>query len=124
MPDKKTILIAEDDLFLLNAYRVKLEHEGYEVVQAKDGEETMKVLEASKPDLMILDLIMPKKDGFAVLEEIKNLPNLKDLPIIIASNLGQQEDINKGMELGAKDYIVKTDISLEDLIPKIREYIG
>lgn len=117
------ILIAEDDKFLANAYRVKLEKEGFESVIAIDGEEALTALNSSDFDLIILDLIMPKKDGFQTLEEIKASDKLKDIPVLIASNLGQKEDIDRGMELGAVDYIVKSDMSMEGLVSKIKEII-
>lgn len=116
----KKILIAEDDRFLANAYRVKLEKEGFETNIAANGEETLKILESGKYDLIILDLIMPKKDGFETLEEISKNNDYSKIPVIIASNLGQQEDVDRGMSLGAKDYIIKSDMSMEGLVNKIR----
>jgi DNA-binding response OmpR family regulator len=121
MPEQtKTVLVAEDDNFLLNAYRVKLEHDGRRVLLARDGNETVEAFKNNDVDLIVLDLIMPVKDGFAALEEIRAMPKGKDVPIIIASNLGQKEDIEKGTRLGATDYIVKSNVSLlDELIPKI-----
>lgn len=119
----KKIIIAEDDQFLSNAYRVKLTKEGYDVKMTSDGEELLEVLKTYKADLVILDLLMPKKDGFETLKEIKENPNLKNIPVIIASNLGQTNDIDQGMKMGASDYIVKSDLSLEDLLKKIKELI-
>lgn len=115
----KKILIAEDDTYISNAYRVKLTKEGFEVKLAFDGQEAMNILESFRPDIIMLDLVMPKKDGFATLAEIKQNPKLKSIPVIIASNLGQKEDIDKAMKLGANDFIVKSDLSLKDIIAKI-----
>ena len=115
----KKILIAEDDKFLANALRVKLTKSGFEVKYGYDGQETLAILKDFYPDLILLDLIMPVKDGFGVLEELKNNQNFKKIPVIITSNLGQKEDIDRGMSLGAKDYVVKSDLSLDDLIKKI-----
>src|SRR5476651_2183773 len=115
----KSILVAEDDKFLANAYRIKLTKAGFEVHIARDGQEAVDVLKTLKPDLILLDLVMPTKDGFTALEEIKANPSIKDIPVIIASNLGQKEDLDKGMKLGAVDFIVKSDLSLENLIKKI-----
>lgn len=116
------MLIAEDDKFLGNAYRVKLEKSGYQVTLARDGVEAMEELsKGSDFCLIILDLIMPKKDGFATLEEIKQQPSLKDIPILIASNLGQKEDIDRGIKLGANDYIIKSDYSMGEILDKIRK---
>ncbi len=118
------VLIAEDDKFLANAYRVKLQKEGFEAVIAEDGEKAMEAINTTKFDLIILDLIMPKKDGFETLEEIKSNPAMAKIPVLIASNLGQKEDIDRGMELGATDYIVKSDMSMEGLVNKINELIS
>lgn len=115
------ILIAEDDNYLVNAYRVKLIKAGYEIKIALDGNEALNALESFTPDLIVLDLVMPKKDGFATLEEIKKNDKWKNIPVIIASNLGQKEDIDRGMKLGATDFIVKSEMSLNDLIAKINK---
>lgn len=115
----KKILVAEDDKFLANAYRIKLQKSGYEVKITTDGQETIDVLKEFVPDVILLDLVMPVKDGFAALSEIKKSETLKYIPVVIASNLGQKEDIERGMKLGASDFIVKTDLSLDKLINKL-----
>lgn len=120
----KNILVAEDDRFLANAYRVKLTKAGFNVTIASDGAETVELLRKSMPDVLILDLVMPKKDGFTVLAEVKKDPVLSKVPVIVASNLGQKEDIDKAKSLGANDYIVKTDMSLNDIIEKIKKIAG
>jgi two-component system, OmpR family, alkaline phosphatase synthesis response regulator PhoP len=119
----KKILIVEDDRFLLGAYRAKLEKSDFEVKTASDGQEALDSLKTSSPDLILLDLVMPIKDGFTTLQEIRAMAKFKKTPIIIASNLGQKEDIDKGMSLGATGYIVKSDISLDDLIVKIKKLL-
>lgn len=116
------ILIAEDDKFLANAYRVKLSKLEHEVKIVADGEEAMQALEEFTPDVILLDLIMPNKDGFVVLEEIKASDKYKKIPVIVASNLGQKEDIEKAKQLGADDYVVKADMELEDLVKKVESY--
>ena len=113
------ILVAEDDKFLANAYRVKLSKAGYEIKIASDGQEAIDSLETFTPDVILLDLIMPVKDGFAVLEELKRNDKWKNIPVIVASNLGQKEDIAKSMALGAADYIVKSQIPINDVLVKI-----
>jgi CheY-like chemotaxis protein len=113
------VLIAEDDKFLLKAYQVKLKGSQLEVKFASDGEEVLTALKTFKPDLLVLDLIMPKKDGFSVLEHIKADPELKHIPVLVTSNLGQKEDIDRAKSLGAKDYIIKSDMSLSQLLSKI-----
>jgi DNA-binding response OmpR family regulator len=115
----KKILIGEDDDFLAMAYKVKLVKADFEVQIARDGNEIISMLSEFNPDLIILDIIMPKKDGFEALKEIKANSKWKNIPVIIASNLGQKEEIDKGMALGALDYISKSSLSLKDLIEKI-----
>ena len=117
------ILIAEDDKFLSSAYRVKLAKEGFEVKIAENGTDLLEQLKTYTPDLIILDLVMPNKDGFEVLKEIKANDKWKMIPVIIASNLVQKDDIDQGLALGANDYIVKTDLSLGGLIAKIKTYL-
>lgn len=114
------ILIAEDDKYLANAYRVKLTKAGFDVKIALDGQEALATLSSFIPDIIILDVVMPKKDGFATLEELKKNSQWKLIPVIIASNLGQKEDIERGLSLGANDFIVKSELSLNNLIEKIK----
>lgn len=116
----KRILIAEDDKFLANAYRVKLVKAGFDVMIASDGQEAVKAMDSYAPDLVIMDLMMPVKDGFTALREIRSNTNWKDLPVIVASNLGQKEDYDRATDLGATEFIVKSDLSLEDLVGKIK----
>lgn len=119
----KKILVAEDDKFLSRAYKAKLTKAGFEVKLASDGAEALETLKTFLPDLILLDLIMPVKDGFAVLTEIKTNPAWKKIPVIVASNLGQKEDIDKSKQLGAVDFIVKSDLSLENVIKKINSLL-
>jgi len=119
----KKILVAEDDKFLSNAYRVKLAKAGFEAKIVTDGLATMEALKTFIPDLILLDLVMPRKDGFAVLKELQADEKLKSIPVLVASNLGQKEDINKAMALGAKDFVVKSNMSLNQLIQKITSLI-
>ncbi|EKD64725.1 MAG: two-component response regulator [uncultured bacterium] len=118
------ILVVEDDTYLANAYRVKLSKVGFEVKNAYDGVEAVSILRTFTPDLILLDIVMPKKDGFATLSEIKANEKWKNIPIILASNLGQKEDREKGMQLGASEFFVKTDFTLNDLVKKIDSMIG
>jgi len=119
----KKILIVEDDTYLANAYRVKLSKAGFEVKNAFDGEEALSMLQTFAPDLILLDIVMPKKDGFTTLAEIKVNEQWKNIPVIVASNLGQKEDIDKGMALGATDYIVKSQIPIADVLVKINNIL-
>ena len=113
------ILVVEDDNFLANAYRVKLSKEGFEVRLARDGDEAIASLSDFMPDLIILDLVMPGKDGFTTLSELKANNKWESIPVLIASNLGQKEDIERGLKLGATDFIVKSNLSMNDFINKI-----
>ncbi len=116
------ILIIEDDNFLRLALEKKLKKEGFEVVTASDGEEGLQKIITELPDLVLLDIILPKKTGFGFLEDLKRDPNLKSIPIIIVSQLGQPEDIDKGINLGAIEYFVKAKVSLDDLISRIKKF--
>jgi two-component system, OmpR family, alkaline phosphatase synthesis response regulator PhoP len=118
MSKGKKILIVEDDQFLLKIYDVKFKKEGYDVMLAEDGDLAIELAKSSKPDLILLDLILPKKDGFDVLKELKSDAGLKDIPVIVLTNLGQDEDAKKGMELGADDYVIKANTSIDDVVEK------
>ena len=120
----KRVLIAEDDKFIANAYRAKLEKAGFELQMAGDGEEVLRILEVWVPDLILMDLIMPKRDGFSALEEIKKNPKWKSIPVLVASNLGQKEDVDRAEELGADGYIVKSNMGINDLVTKINSLLG
>lgn len=120
----KKILVAEDDSYLANAYRVKLTKAGFDVKNVFDGDEAINILQTFAPDLIILDIVIPKKDGFAILSEIKANEKWKNIPVILVSNLGQKEDKDKGMQLGASDFFVKTDFSLNDLVQKINNILN
>jgi DNA-binding response OmpR family regulator len=117
------ILLVEDDPFLSNLLKVRLQRENIDVTLARDGEEAIKSLTADRPSLILLDLILPKKSGFEILEKISTDPQLKDMPVIIISNLGQTSDIQRGKELGAIEYFVKAKISIDDLVGKVKEFL-
>ncbi len=113
------ILVVEDDRFLLNAYKIKLNKAGFDVSTATNGEEALQSLETVRPDLILLDLILPQKDGFYFLQQYKQKFPSSPVPVIVLSNLGQQEDIARALSLGASYYAVKSDISLSDLVSTI-----
>lgn len=117
----KSLLIAEDDPFMSKMYRFNLQEEGMEVRIAADGQETIAAIEKQKPDLLLLDLLMPKVDGFEVLTHIKTKGYT--FPVIILSNLSQEIDQQKCKELGAKDYFVKSEMDLADLSEKVKTYL-
>jgi len=119
----KTILIIEDDKFLRELMTQKLTKEGYNISEAIDGEEGIKKIESEKPDLVLLDLILPGIDGFEVLSKMKENPNLTSIPVIILSNLGQKEDVEKGLKLGAVDYLIKAHFTPGEIIEKIKSVL-
>jgi len=117
------VLIIEDDKFLSRIYATKLNKEGIEADFSLNGEEGLKKMKEISPTLVLLDLIMPKLDGFSVLEAIQKDSSLKKIPVIVLSNLRQEEDVKKAKLLGAKDFIVKSDASIQDVVAKIKSYI-
>ncbi len=116
----KKILIIEDDKFLRELIVKKVTNEGFRVVRAIDGEEGIKKIKEEKPDLVLLDLILPGIDGFEVLSHMKEDPALSSIPVIILSNLGQKEDIDRAMKLGATDYLIKAHFTPGEIIEKIK----
>ena len=123
-PNGKKILIVENDTFLLKVYAAKLAALGFDVRTAENGEEVEPILLSFTPDLILLGLVMPKKDGFEVLRDLKASPQWKDIPVIVASSLRQQEDKDRVMQLGAVAYITKGDISILEIIEQVRKYMG
>ncbi len=125
MNNKPTILLIEDDPFLSSVLRMKLEKESFKVIRAADGDEALNFLieQGVKPDLILLDLILPKKNGFEVLETIRQDPLLEKLPVIIISNLGQPSDIERGKALGVIEYFVKARLSIEELVNKVKKEV-
>lgn len=121
---KKYLLVAEDDRFYANVYTNKLAREGYEVKVVGDGQQILDAVGQRKPDLILLDLVMPVLDGFETLKELKANPDTRDIPVIVLSSLGQEEDATKIHELGAVDYFVKTNITIHDMVAKIKEHLG
>ncbi len=120
--DKK-VLVIEDDHFLSSLMKARLEKEGFGVSQAFDGEEAFNFLKQNKPDLIVLDLIMPKVSGFELLENISVDPQISRIPIMILSNLGQESDIEKVRRLGATQYFVKVQTSIDDLVSKVKDLL-
>ena len=120
----KKILIIEDEELLYNLLQKKLEAEGYEVSIAKDGVEGLGMMKEIKPDLILLDIVMPNKNGFEVMEEMQKEKELRGIPIIVISNSGQPVEIDKARELGAKDWLIKTEFDPQEVIEKVRKQIG
>ena len=118
-----TILLAEDDVVIAQMFKSYLTGEGFTVLETTDGEETLKVLFATPPEILLLDLMMPRISGFDVLEAMRQDPKLRDIPVIVFSNLGQESDIKKARDLGVKDYLIKADITPDIVVERIRKYI-
>ncbi len=116
----KKILIVEDDKFLRELIAQKLIKEGYDIAEAVDGEKGIKAVEEEKPDLVLLDLILPGVDGFEVLAKIKEDPKIAQIPVIILSNLGQKDDIERGLKMGAVDYLIKAHFTPGEIIEKVK----
>jgi len=115
----KKILVIEDDKFLRKVIKKKLLKEEYIVTEAIDGEAGLRMLKTDKPDLILLDLVLPEIDGFGVLARIKKDPILSKIPVIILSNLGQREDVQKALDLGADDYLIKSNFNPGEIVTRI-----
>lgn len=118
----KKILFVEDEPSLQKAVSEILVQEGFKVLTASDGEEGLKMAR-QQPDLVLLDLILPKKDGFEVLKEMKEDEKMKNIPVIVLTNLEGTGDVEKALELGATTYLVKANYELEDVLTKIKEFL-
>lgn len=118
------ILLVEDEPFLRSLMMAKLQKEGFEVEEAFDGEDALKKLKESKPSIVLLDLILPGIGGFEVLMQIKNNPETAFIPVIILSNLGSRDDKEKGIKLGAYDFIIKAHFTPEEIVVKIRKALA
>lgn len=119
----KRILFIEDESALQRAASKVLTQEGYEILSALDGETGLALARKEKPDLVLLDLILPRKNGFEVLQEIKSDPEIKSIPIIILSNLEGSADVEKALQLSATTYLTKTNYNLEEVVQKIKELL-
>lgn len=118
------ILLVEDDPFLRKAAHAILRRHGFEVITATDGEEALAASKASLPDLVLLDLIMPKIQGFEVLRALKSDLATSSIPVIVISNLGQDSDIQQVMKDGAADYVIKSNLSLEELVQRVKTVLA
>jgi two-component system alkaline phosphatase synthesis response regulator PhoP/two-component system response regulator VicR len=117
------VLLAEDDRFLRRAAAARLRQQGFTVLVAVDGEEALRVARAERPDVVLLDLIMPKLQGFEVLKALKQDAATSPIPVIVLSNLGQERDVRQAMELGAVAYFIKAHLSLQELVQKVGEVL-
>lgn len=125
MAENKTykILVVEDDFFLIKVFQTKLTNEGFQVEIAADGVLAMEILNRFSPDLILLDLVMPRKDGFEVLEDLSQDKKLSKIPVIVLTNLGQDSDVERVKKYGVVDYLVKSDISIDDVVSKVKSVL-
>jgi len=118
------ILLIEDDSFLLSMYTTRFELENFKVLVAEDGEKGLKMAYKECPDIILLDIILPKMNGFEVLSTIKKDKALKDIPVILLTNLSQKDEIKKGLSLGAVDYLIKAHFMPSEVVEKILKIIN
>lgn len=124
MAEQKKILIVEDDRYISKMYQLKLSLEGYEVEVAENGRQGVDKVKEFMPDIMLLDLLMPELDGFEVLKIVKGDEATKNIPVLIMSNLGQEDHIQKGMGMGAVGYIVKSQYTPSKVVETIKQVLG
>lgn len=120
---KNKVLIVEDEKTLLDMYSLKLTKESYQVITAMDGEAGLNLAKQEQPDIILLDVMLPKFDGFRVLEELRKLHDFKKTPIIMLTNLGQKEDMEKGKQFGATDYLVKASCTPAQVAAKVESIL-
>jgi DNA-binding response OmpR family regulator len=121
---KKTILVVEDEEALLRALSETLAREGFTVLKALNGEEGLRIAKQKKPDLVLLDLVMPRVDGMNMLAEMRKTPWGKDMQIMILTNLSDDKKVAESLEQGVHDYMIKTDWSLQEVVKKVKEKLG
>ncbi len=119
----KKVLSIEDDKFLSSLVAKKLSAAGYQMIHAANGEDALKMVQEEKPAVILLDILLPEMSGFEVLEQIKSNEETKNIPVILFSNLGQREDIDKGIKLGAEKFIIKATVVLDDIVKEVEQYI-
>lgn len=120
----KKIVLIEDDIYIRRLYELGLKKAGFEVKSAENGKQGLELIESENPDLILLDVIMPELNGFEVLKQLHELDKIKKYQIVMLTNLGQEEDLKKALKLGAKDYIVKSDYTVSQVIKKIKKLLN
>lgn len=120
--DKKTvhILLVEDDVFLSSIYQKKFEMEGFKISPVDNGEKVLPEAKRKNPDIILLDILLPKKDGFTILAELKEDPETKHIPVIMLTNLGQKDDVDKAIAAGAADYLIKAHFKPSEIVDKVK----
>ncbi len=122
--NKKNILLVEDDKFLSEMYVTKLIENGFDVETAGDGEAALEKIKEKKPDLVLLDIVLPKVDGFEVLRVIKNDESTRDIIVIALTNLGQKEEVEKGLKLGADNYVIKAHFTPTEVVARVKKLLS
>ncbi len=120
----KKILLVEDDPFMIDIYTTKLKEAGFLVRLSADGENALQQIKNEKPDLILLDIVLPKLNGFELLKEIKDLSQLKEIPVIIISNLGQKKEVEKGLKTGAVKYLIKAHYTPSEIVEEIQQVLS
>lgn len=118
------VLFIEDDALIVKIYTARLTKDGYEVFTADNGEDGIKIALEKRPDLVVLDVMMPKVDGFGVLQKLRSDANFTKVPILLYSNLAQEEELKRALAMGATEFIVKANISPTELVEKIKKYLA
>ncbi len=124
MTDNKYVLVVEDDPFYSKIYKTKLAKEKIDSQVVSNGDEALEAVKKLRPGLILLDLIMPGKDGFETLSELKADSVMKDIPVIVLSNLSQEEDIKRVMDLGAVEYLIKANVPIQEVVEKVKKQLG
>lgn len=124
MADKKPkVLLVEDDKMIIDMYTLKFTQEGYDVLQAENGKDGLEMAKKQNPNIVLLDIILPQMDGFTVLKSLKADANTKDIPVVLLTNLGQDGDVKKGLELGAVDYLIKANFTPSQVVDKVKSLL-
>ena len=122
--DKIKILLVEDDSFLLGMYATKFEMEGFKVIMAEDGEKAVRLALKEMPDIILLDIILPKVHGFEVLRQVKAAPATANIPVLLLTNLSQKDEIEQGLKMGAEDYLIKAHFMPSEVVDKIKKVLN
>lgn len=118
------VLLVEDDVFLSSIYQKKFEMEGYKIVTADNGEKGLAEAKKRIPSIVLLDILLPKLDGFGVLKALKADESTKNIPVILLTNLGQKDDVDKGLEIGATDYLIKAHFKPSEIVQKVEKVLN
>jgi len=124
LKDKIKILLVEDDSFLLGMYATKFEMENFKVIMAEDGEKAVRLTLKEAPNIILLDLVLPKVNGFDVLHQLKANPTTADIPVILLTNLSQKDEIERGLKMGAEDYLIKAHFMPSEVVDKIKKALN